>query len=163
MKTSNFPKLLKLLKKCRNAILDDMIFYNLAIFQLSRSFWTWVIFIFLKYQKIAILCFLVFSHLKWSIFFKFVVNDDLQPVRSWNLSWSLTICEVLWVKLWQNSPSNQVFGAINLIFLAFDSRARKIKFIAPNNWFEGLFFKKFYYRKVWRTENSNCKIFLMAR
>ena len=39
----------KINKKCRDAILDNIILHNLAKFQLSRSFWTWVISIFVKY------------------------------------------------------------------------------------------------------------------
>ena len=45
----------KIIKKCRDAILDNIILHNLAKVQLSRSFWTWVISIFVKYQKITIL------------------------------------------------------------------------------------------------------------
>ena len=58
----------KIIKKCLDAILDNIILYNLAKFQLSRSFWTWVISIFVKYQKIAILRFWPFFHQNWSKF-----------------------------------------------------------------------------------------------
>ena len=58
----------KIIKKCRDAILDNIILHNLAKFQLSRSFWTWVISIFVKYQKIAILRFWPFFHQNWSKF-----------------------------------------------------------------------------------------------
>ena len=57
-----------IIKKCRDAILDNIIIHNLAKFQLSRSFWTWVISIFVKYQKIAILRFWPFFHQNWSKF-----------------------------------------------------------------------------------------------
>ena len=47
----------QIIKNRRVAILDNIILHNLAKFQLSRSFWTWVISIFVKYLKIAILRF----------------------------------------------------------------------------------------------------------
>ena len=60
----------QIIKNRRVAILDNIILHNLAKFQLSRSFWTWVISIFVKYLKIAILRFLQFFHLNWSKFSK---------------------------------------------------------------------------------------------
>ena len=38
-------------KKCRDHFSDNIIVHNVAKFQPPLSFWTWVIFIFLKYQK----------------------------------------------------------------------------------------------------------------
>ena len=52
------------------AILDIIILHNLAKFQLSRSFWIWVISNFVKYQKMALLRFWQFFHLNWSKFSK---------------------------------------------------------------------------------------------
>ena len=60
----------QIIKNRRVAILDNIILHNLAKFQLSRSFWTWVISIFIKYLKIAILRFWQFFHLNWSKFSK---------------------------------------------------------------------------------------------
>ena len=60
----------QIIKNRRVAILDNIILHNLAKFQLSRSFWTWVISIFVKYLKIAILRFWQFFHLNWSKFSK---------------------------------------------------------------------------------------------
>ena len=60
----------QIIKNPRVAILDNIILHNLAKFQLSRSFWTWVISIFVKYLKIAILRFWQFFHLNWSKFSK---------------------------------------------------------------------------------------------
>ena len=58
------------------AILDIAILHNLAKFQLSRLFWTWVISNFLKYLKIAILRFLQFFHLNWSKFSKWCTENS---------------------------------------------------------------------------------------
>ena len=60
----------QIIKKRRVAILDNIMLHNLVKFQLSRSFWTWVISIFVKYQKIAILRFWPFFHQNWSKFSK---------------------------------------------------------------------------------------------
>ena len=60
----------QIIKNRRVAILDNIILHNLAKFQLSRSFWTWVISIFVKYLKIAILRFWQFFPLNWSKFSK---------------------------------------------------------------------------------------------
>ena len=60
----------QIIKNRRVAILDNIILHNLAKFQLSRSIWTWVISIFVKYLKIAILRFWQFFHLNWSKFSK---------------------------------------------------------------------------------------------
>ena len=60
----------QIIKNRRVAILDIIILHNLAKFQLSRSFWAWVISIFVKYLKIAILRFWQFFHLNWSKFSK---------------------------------------------------------------------------------------------
>ena len=60
----------QVIKNRRVAILDNIILHNLAKFQLSRSFWTWVISIFVKYQKIAIWRFWPFFHQNWSKFSK---------------------------------------------------------------------------------------------
>ena len=60
----------QIIKNRRVAILDNIILHNLAKFQLSRSFWAWVISIFVKYLKIAILRFWQFFHLNWSKFSK---------------------------------------------------------------------------------------------
>ena len=60
-------KITQIIKKSCVAILDNIL-CNLAKFQLSRSFWTWVISNFVKYQKIAILRFCQFFHPNWSKF-----------------------------------------------------------------------------------------------
>ena len=60
----------QIIKNRRVAILDNIILHNLAKFQLSRSFWAWVISIFVKYLKIAILRFWQFFPLNWSKFSK---------------------------------------------------------------------------------------------
>ena len=52
----------KIIKERSVAILDNIMLHNLAKFQLSRSFWTWVISNFVKYQKMAILRFCQFFH-----------------------------------------------------------------------------------------------------
>ena len=63
----NFKKYIKY-RKCRDHFFDNIIVHNLANFQLSISFWTWVTSIFVKYQKIAILRFWPFFHQNWSKF-----------------------------------------------------------------------------------------------
>ena len=62
----NFSKITQIIKKSCDWILDNIILHNLATFQLCRSFYTWVISIFVKYQKIAFLLFWTFFHIKWS-------------------------------------------------------------------------------------------------
>ena len=57
-------------QKRRVQILHNIIVHNLAKFQLSRSFWTWVISIFVRYQEIKIFCFWPFLHLNWPEFCK---------------------------------------------------------------------------------------------
>ena len=69
-KTSKSHRIIKLSKKSHDVILDSIILLNLDKFKLSRSFWTWVISIFVKYQKLAILCFWPIFDLHWSHFFK---------------------------------------------------------------------------------------------
>ena len=69
-KTGKIFKNAQIIKNRRVAILDNIILHNLAKFQLSRSFWTWVISIFVKYLKIAILRFWQFFHLNCSKFSK---------------------------------------------------------------------------------------------
>ena len=66
-KLQNFQKY-SIIEKLIAAISDNIILHNLVKFQLSRSFWTWVISNFVKYQKMAILRFCQFFHPNWSKF-----------------------------------------------------------------------------------------------
>ena len=73
-------KITKIIKKCLDAILDNIILHNLAKFQLSRSFWTWVISIFVRYQKITI-CSSLFSW--WSGYVKALLCFLAKTICPW--------------------------------------------------------------------------------
>ena len=73
-------------EKYRDHFLDDIFVHKLAKFQLFGSFWSGVITIFVKYQKIPFFCyFLAIVWPKPIIIFKIIKYHNQKPVGSGNI------------------------------------------------------------------------------